>query len=499
MGRTPRQPAGRVAAIGDLTGADAASAVDVSGCLVLPGFIDAHVHGDAAVLQPAAQLAALRQGVTTFVIGQDGLSYAPASARTRRYVDDYFAAINGAHPALPSTGPVSVADLLATYDRTTAINTAYLLPQGTIRYEVMGGADRAPTGAEAAAMLALVETGLDEGAVGLSTGLEYVPSGYADAPELAQLAGPLAVRALPFVAHLRGYEDRAPAAMAELRDVARRSGVALHASHYHGPADLLAPLVDGLLDDGIDVTFDSYPYLRGATTVAMPALPRWLAGDVDTVVAALGEPAVLRRLATEWYPAKTDLWPRLRLSHVPAAGWQWAEGLTVTEAAARAGRAPGEFCTDLLRATRLGAGCLLEQPPANDESAVRALLRHRAHLAGSDGIYLGSHPHPRGWGAFARFLGRHVRELGDWSWGEAAVHLSAAAARRFRLADRGILAEGAAADVVVLDPDEVTDIATYEQPRALAAGVRQVYVDGVLVLADGALTGATPGRPVRPS
>lgn len=126
------------------------------------------------------------------------------------------------------------------------------------------------------------------------------------------------------------------------------------------------------------------------------------------------------------------------------------------------------------------------------------LLRHPAQVGGSDGIYVGRHPHPRGWGAFARLLGRHVRELGDWTWAEAAVHLAGRTAARFQLADRGRLVRGLAADVVVVDPELVSDRSTYDDPRRLAVGVRHVFVNGVSVLADGELTGALPGRALRP-
>ena len=153
---------GRIVEVGRLTGARAAIEIDATGRYVTPGFIDAHVHADAAVLDPAMQEAALRQGVTTVVLGQDGLSFAPAGPATLDFVTRYFAAVNGAHPGL-APGRVSVAELLATYDRTTALNTAYLVPHGTVRHSVLGGARRAPTADELAAMLRLVEQGPGRG------------------------------------------------------------------------------------------------------------------------------------------------------------------------------------------------------------------------------------------------------------------------------------------------------------------------------------------------
>ncbi|GAA2866539.1 amidohydrolase family protein [Streptosporangium fragile] len=477
----------RIAAVGRLDGADAATLVDATGRHVMPGLIDCHAHGDALVFDKEVQLAALRQGVTTFVLGQDGLSYAPTTTpEAFAYATRYFAAVNGVHPS--ADGPLGVAELLAGYDRATALNTAYLLPHGTIRYDVMGAAERSASADELAAMLARVERGLSEGAVGLSTGLEYAPGRYADAAEIAALCAPLG--RLPYVTHMRGYGARAEAGMVEVADIARRSGAAVHVSHYHGPASTLLPLVDGARAEGLDVTFDTYPYLRGSTILAMVALPPWVpAADTDRA---------LELLRTERIDWDDTLWPRITFSHVPGA--EWAEGLTLPEAAARAGMEPGEFCRRVLIDTRLEAGCVAARPdegPEGEES-VRAILRHPAHTGGSDGIYVGGHPHPRGYGAFARMLGHHVRETGDLTLEQAAVHLASHPARRFGLDGRGLVRPGQVADLVVLDAGTVTDLATYAAPRTPATGIDDVLVSGVPVLAAGLLTGATPGRALRP-
>lgn len=499
--------AGRITAVGPLRDAEAATVIDATGRYLLPGFIDTHVHGDAAVFDSATQLAALRQGVTTFVLGQDGLSFAPAGPATLDYVTRYFAAVNGTHPALGG-GPVSVAELLATYDRHVPLNTAYLIPQGTIRYEVIGPARRSPSDAELAAMTALVESGLADGAVGLSSGLEYVPGRYADTAELAALCAPLADAGLPYVTHMRGYEASAAPAVAEVVAIARRSGAAAHVSHYHGPAGPLTRLVDDARAGGVDLTFDSYPYTRGSSILAMLTLPDWLPlADFAATVDALADPATAGRLDREWAAVHPDLWPRITLSHVPADSLRWAEGMALPDAARQAGREPAAFCRDVLVATRLEAGCVFGFPPgapggdsADPEQSMRALLRHPAQMGGSDGIYRGGHPHPRGWGAFARLLGRHVRDLGDWTWEQAAQHLAGHPARRFRLLDRGLIRSGQAADIVVVDPDTITDRATYENPREPAVGIDHVFVNGIRVLAGGALTpgGRDAGRVLRP-
>ncbi len=471
----------------------AATVVDATGRYVLPGLVDCHAHGDAVVFDPEIQLAALRQGVTTFVLGQDGLSFAPTTTRAGfEYASRYFAAVNGAHPRVD--GPVTVSELLDGYDRATALNTAYLLPHGTIRFDVIGPAERPADPAELRTMRERVERGLSEGAAGLSSGLEYAPGRYADAAELAYLCEPLG--GLPYVTHMRGYGATAATGMAEAAEIGLRSGAPVHVSHYHGPASTLLPLLDDARRRDVDLTFDTYPYLRSSTILAMVVLPSWVpAADPERAVAALrAEP---ERLARDW-AGFAGLWGRITLSHAP--GFEWAEGMTLPDAAERHGTDPAGFCRTLLIETRLEAGCVAARPDEGPEgeASVRAILRDPGHTGGSDGIYVGGHPHPRGFGAFARYLGRHVRELGDLTWEQAAVHLASHPARRFRLPERGLVRPGQVADVIVVDPLRVADTATYENPRSVGVGIDDVLVSGVPVLAGGRLTGATPGRALRP-
>ena len=321
---------------------------------------------------------------------------------------------------------------------------ACLAPAGTIRAEVLGFSG-APAGArQLTAMRNLVEHALEDGAAGLSTGLEYQPGRFADAAELAALCAPVAEAGAVYVSHLRGYEADAWRGMRELTQIVRRAGVAGHVSHYHGPAGMLTGLLDEAGADGLDVTFDSYPYLRGSTILGMLALP----GEVQ----AGGPEATLRRLARAGDPAAAG--PGLVPRHQRRAGPDHAvlrrRGRVVLgrgSAADRGGR-HGRLCRGAglraARGQRARAGCVFAQPPTNTEADLRALLRHEAHLAGSDGILLGRWPHPRGWGTFARLLGRHTRELGDWTWGQAALRLAGHPARRFGLAGRGLLRPGSA-------------------------------------------------------
>ncbi|PJI94194.1 N-acyl-D-amino-acid deacylase family protein [Luteimicrobium subarcticum] len=478
------EQAGTLAAPG---GAD--DVLEGDGRLLLPGFVDAHVHGEAAVFDPDVQRAMLRQGVTTIVVGQDGIGFAPTPHDDAfAYSTEYFRAINGEHPTFRGG---SVAALRATWAG-LPVTVETLVPHGTLRHAVLGTADRPASPDETARMVALLETALDDGAVGLSTGLEYVPAAYATEDELVALARVCASRHVPHVSHMRGYEERAPRAFGELVRIARASGVATHVSHFHGPADVLTGLVDGAAAEGVDVTFDSYPYLRGSSILSMVALPTWLPiADPDRTVALLRDAAVRERLRTEHFPSLADLWGRVTMANVPG-DLRWTEGMALVDVAARLGLAPQDTAVELLVATRLQAGCVFAQPPTNSPESVRTLANHRAHLAGSDAIYAGGRPHPRGWGAFARFAAEHVVAAGDWTWADAVDHLSARAARRFSLAGRGTVSVGARADLVLVDPSRVRDRATYEAPRTLADGIDDVLVRGRAVLRDGELVAPVP-------
>lgn len=474
--------------------------IDAAGRYLLPGFIDTHSHADGVVFSSEVQLALLRQGVTSVIAGQDGVSYAPGDGR---YATEYFGAINGPHPTYRGGG---VGELLSTYDGTTPVNVGYLVPAGVVRHEVLGGSPDSPDAAQLAAMADLVRTGLDEGALGLSTGLDYVPNIFADVSELTALCRPVARVGGLYVTHMRGgYETNSPLGIAEVTQIALNTGVSVHVSHYHGPAQLLIELVDGMAARGVDMTFDNYPYRRGCSLLAMPVLPAdVLVGANGDVAARLRDPALRRHLLDDWFPsmrANPDVGPdwsdNLTFAHVPAAEYDWAHGLTVRAAADRAGADPESFALDVLAATALEVSVVMKVRDQRPYDDLARLLAHPRQTVGSDGIYIGKNPHPRGWGTFAKLLRVFTRERGDLGWPEAAVHLSARPARRYGLVDRGLLRPGYVADLVLVDPERVADRSDYDHPRSNAVGIDDVFVAGQQVLTDGRLTGAAPGRGLR--
>lgn len=490
----------RIAAVGDLAASDARDHLDAAGAIVFPGFIDAHSHADASLPRPDVQAAYLHQGVTTVIGGQDGVSFAPSDAFAAGYADRYFRAVNGPAPAR-YRGGVTVAELLAAHDRRGAINAAYLVPAATVRAQVVGLSPGRPAAGQLGRMVRIVEDALGDGAVGLSTGLDYVPGQFADASELAALCAPVAAAGGVYVSHLRGYRrDRIADAIGEAARIAAWSGAAGHVSHLHGPAGVVEAALEAVSrDPGVTLTYDSYPYLRGNTILAMLVLPARLQADgIGTTLARLNDPGVRDKLRHMWLPALGTRLHSATLSFLGHPDFQWAEGMTLLQAAGVWGRGDvADFIAAALTACDLAVGCVIDNGPDRTEEDVRQLLRRPGHMASSDAIFLGRHPHPRGWGAFARMLGRHVRDLHDWTWGEAAYHLSGHAARRFGLAGRGIVAPGQIADLAVIDPAQVADLATYDLPARTAQGVRHVVVSGEVALRDGAVRGISAGRALR--
>jgi N-acyl-D-amino-acid deacylase len=486
----------RIAAVGPLGNAEARQRLDVAGKVVAPGFIDAHVHGDLMLLADPLHEAAIRQGVTTYVLGQDGVAMAPASPATLDHMRRYTAGFSG-NPDLPLRWS-SMAEYLALFDRRSAVNVACLVPNGNVRMEAMGLATRPPTADELRHMGRLVREAMEQGAVGLSSGLDYIPSRYAGTDELAALCREIAPYGGVYVTHMRRYDPQGVLeSLDEVFRIGREAGCPVHVSHFNSRADLVLPRIDAARAGGTDVTYDLYCYLAGSSILAMVALPPWVQeGGVEATLARLRDPAVRERLRSEHFTTPRGPLGPVRLSYVAAPDFRQLEGRALEDAAGETGQSIGDFVCDLLLASGLAVGCVAPHRERGEED-VRALTRHPAMMAGSDGIFTGSCPHPRGCGCFARYLGHHVREAQTWTLEEAVAHLAGHAARRFGLKDRGLLREGMAADIVVFDPDTIADRATYEHGRLLAVGVEDVFVNGELVLHRGERTAALPGRGLR--
>ncbi|MEU7063541.1 D-aminoacylase [Streptomyces sp. NPDC046161] len=489
---------GRIEAIGRIR-AGGRRTLDADGLVLAPGFVDMHAHSDLALLRDPDHSAKAAQGVTLEVLGQDGLSYAPADDRTLAGVRAAIAGWNGPGDDIDFDWR-TVGGYLDRLDSTgIAVNAAYLVPQGTVRAYAVGWDDRPATPAELDRMRTLVAEGLAEGAVGMSSGLTYTPGMYADGAELGELCRVVARYGGYHCPHHRSYGRGALAAYAEMIALARGTGCALHLAHAtmnfaenRGRAGELLALLDRASAEGVDLTLDSYPYTPGCTTLAA-LLPSWAgAGGPEAVLARLRDDCEAARIRHALEVTGSDG------CHGVPVDWSAVEVSGVVDPAF--GAYVGTRLRDWEQARRLLLGDRLRPTVlqhVGHEENVRAIMRHPAHTGGSDGILQGAKPHPRAYGTFAHYLGRYVRELGVLSLEECVAHLAGRPAARLRLPDRGLVRAGYRADLVLFDADTVAAGSTYENPRVLPTGIPHVLIDGRFVMRDGRRTDVLAGRAIR--
>ncbi|MFD7086227.1 amidohydrolase family protein [Streptomyces sp. NPDC059896] len=494
-----------------------ARVLDAAGLVLSPGFIDMHAHSDLALLRDPDHSAKAAQGVTLEVLGQDGLSYAPVDDTTLAQVRRAITGWNGDGSDIDFDWR-TVGGYLDRLDRAfegqgfdgggIAVNAAYLIPQGTVRMYAVGWDDRPATDAELARMKRLVAESMEQGAVGMSSGLTYTPGMYANDSELAELCRVVARYDGYYCPHHRSYGAGALQAYEEMVTLTRDAGCALHLAHAtmnfgvnKGRAPELLTLLDEALDAGADISLDTYPYTPGCTTlVAM--LPSWASeGGPDAILERLRDEAIAERIRHHMEVVGADgchgvpiEWDTIEISGVSVPGLADHVGRTVAESAARAGEAPWTTARRLLIEDRLGSTILQH---VGHEENVRQIMRHRVHTGGSDGILQGAKPHPRAYGTFPQYLGRYARELGVLSLEECVAHLTGRPAARLRLPDRGLVREGYRADLVLFDPDTVAAGSTFEEPRTLPVGIPHVLIDGRFVIEDGRRTNVLAGRAVR--
>lgn len=445
----------RIVAVGDLGSAGATREIDCGGRVLAPGFIDVHTHDDRALMLDGAMDPKLSQGVTTVVVGNCGLSLAPVTldrappppldllggAADFRYPS--FGAFTG---ALEAAGP--------------AANAAPMVGHTTLRVATMAQFDRPARDDEIAAMQALVRECLEAGAVGLSTGLFYPPAHEAPMEEVVALLEALAGTGAVYATHMRDESDGVAESLEETFETARRAGVPVVVSHHKcsgrhnfGRSRETLALFDRALADQ-DIGLDAYPYAASSTVLLDDYMEQ-----AERVMIAWSEPhpeasgRYLEDIAADWGCSRREALARLK---------------------------PGGAIYFIL-----------------DEADVRRILAYPHTMIGSDGLPHDRHPHPRLWGTFPRVLGHYARDVGLFGLEEAVHKMTGKTAARFGLNDRGVIRQGAFADLVLFDPDTVADRATFEDPARPAAGIDMVLVNGQPVLEDGRLTGARAGRVLR--
>jgi N-acyl-D-amino-acid deacylase len=491
---------GRIAAIGELgTGSDART-IDARGRVIGPGFIDIHSHSDESVLINSALESAVHQGVTCVVAGNCGGASAPVMGLAAEELDRELKRYD-----LERTW-TSFGEYGTTVDRSgSAINFCSFVGHGTLRMCVMGGDDRAPTAGELAAMKALLAKSLDDGAVGLSTGLIYPPSAYGTTDEISALATVVRERDGLYASHIRNEGDELFAAIEENLEIGRRSGVRVQLSHHKasqkrnwGKVKESTAMIERAQQAGVDVIADQYPYTASSTGLAV-TIPKWAhAGGSMALCERIRDPAVRQRIRGEYTETERN-WAHIVIARA-AKHPEWS-GKSVAELAEAARRDPLEWTCDAL-IEHDGAIDIIHH--SMDEADVRYVMAKPWICAGSDsranapyGPLSFGKPHPRSYGTFPRILGHYARELGVITLEDAVRKMTSLTASRLKLSDRGVVREGAWADLVVFDPETIIDKATYDDPHRYPAGIDHVIVNGVVVTHGDETLSERPGRFLR--
>jgi dihydroorotase/N-acyl-D-amino-acid deacylase len=494
-----------IAAVGDLAGYAAARRIDASGMVVAPGFIDSHCHSELSLVADPTAESKLRQGVTTEILGNCGWSAFPFDEGSGAALKDLSRPIFG-HPEVEW----SWSDLAGYFDclekQGTAVNVATLVGHGNVRAAVLGLEDREPTTREREAMMSEVQKAMDQGALGISSGLGYPPGVYASTTELKELVTVSSRAGGLYATHLRDQVDGLVDSVREALEIGRQSHAHVLISHHKsvgsrnfGKVQDSLSLLDIAREEGVETSSDIYPYVAGSSSMVMLFSPWVWTGGPEATLARLRDPAARARMAQDF---ETGLpgwenrvaavgWKNVIVAHVGSEKNRSLKGLTVEAAAAKLGKTALDFVCDLLVEESLDVGDLTVNSCEED---LRAVLTHPLTVVGSDGLDVGDLPHPRQYGTFPRVLARYVREEAVLTL-ESAVHkMTGQTAAIFGLTGLGRLLKGYHADLVVFDPGTVSDTATYEDPRRFPVGIDHVMVGGILSVADGRLTGDLGGQ-----
>jgi N-acyl-D-amino-acid deacylase len=477
--------------------------IDLAGHALAPGFIDIHTHVDRPLLDvPEAEHRVL-QGITLEVGGQCGSSPGPSGEEAARRARNRYREAYGVDVDLRE-----LAGFFQALERIpTSVNAASMVGHGTIRGLVVGDENRPATPDELARMKELVARALDQGAVGLSSGLEYTPSGFASKEELVALAEVLGGSGYPYASHMRNEDDGVLAAVEEALHVGRVAGVPVQISHLKAQGERnwwKAPVILDLLEEAretaVDVHFDRYPYVAYSTGLSN-LFPSWArAGGTEAFLARLDDPQELPVLEAycRGKIAQLGSWNSVQISSTRTPENAWIRGKRLGDAARELGEDPFTLTLRLLfeeggRVGMIGFGM--------SEENTAQMLSHPLGMICSDGsVYAPSaqgSPHPRSYGTFPRVLGHYVREQKVMPL-ETAIHkMTGMPARKIQLRDRGVIRPGAYADLVAFDPATVRDEATFTDPRRYPTGIDTVVVNGVVTVRGGEMTGELGGRPIR--
>ncbi len=504
----------RIAALGQLQNLKARATINAENLTLIPGIIDPHSHADLILpLAPQRQAELLRcklaQGITTTIIGNCGLGCAPlgnpAAETILRAVNAWMTpeAINWKWRTVGE-----YLDQLA--NNGLSLNIATLVPHGPIRISAMGLAKGKPSRSQLKTMQAMTEQAMNDGALGLSTGLIYPPGMYSDFAELQALAEVVKSYDGIYTSHIRGSSETLLPAVKELLNIGRTTGVRVHHSHneavgraHWAKADRVLAMEEDAVKSGLRVSFDMFPY-TAAATMMIALYPPWsLEGGVDVLLERLQDAKTRARIqhdiaqrksscAPNGWPhnlVRATSWDAIRIGYVASRKNKRYENRSLRELAKLTGKEPFDAISDLLIEERGQVSMLIFEVSGEQES--RELLskyaKHPLSAFCTDAEDYGRGlPHPAAYGAFAKIFARFVREDKTLTLAAAVRKMTSYPAQIFGLQDRGVIRPGAFADLVLLDPKQIKDRATYAQPRRFATGIKCVIVNGSIALADGA-------------
>ncbi len=502
---------GKIAAVGGLAGAPAARTIDASGLVLAPGFIDLLGQSEYNVLVDPRAASKITQGITTEVTGE-GESIAPLDEKLIAENEDTYKKY-GVHPDWRT-----LDGYFATLERRgTAINLGTFVGSGGLRAIVIGRENRPATPAELARMEALVDQAMREGALGVSSSLQYIPNIYSSTAELIALARVAARYGGAYFTHQRSESGKLDSSLDEVFTIAREAKIRTQIWHLKtaykpnfGRMPEILKKIEDARAQGIDVAANVYPWNRASNGLDA-CLPPWVReGGRDSLLKRLADPATRERVKADMAKETTD-WENQYLGSGGPEGIMVAEvldpklkpyeGRTIASIAAQQKKDPRDTLIDIVIADRANAGCIIA---IMDEKDVEAALASPLVSFGTDspakaidGPFSHETSHPRGWGSTARILGHYVREEKLETLEEAVRKMTSFAAEAAGLSDRGLVKPGFAADLVVFDPETVRSNATFETPNRYSEGFRYVAVNGVLVVDEGKLTGKTPGQALR--
>lgn len=501
----------RIARIAPAIEAEADRIIDASGLRVSPGFIDTHSHDDGFVLARPACDPKILQGVTTEVIGNCGSTLAPLPSDPKTYLAKVAMIMGGGIMPEELYRVRTFADYLDILDKTElGVNVAPLVGHTAIRIAAMSWENRPPTADELTEMRRLTAESMEAGAIGFSSGLIYVPAIFARTEELTALAEVVGRYHGLYATHMRSEGDQQMAAIEEALAVGRGGGVPVHVSHHKiagkvnwGMSQKTLTRFETARAEGLEVTCDQYPYRAGSTHLSACLPPDFASGGPDVWAPKLADPAVRQRVG---YDIDNGIgFPGDNL--MKGAGFENVfisftkqfpayEGRSIAEIAATEGRLGYDVFFDLVAAEKTNVGMIVFMM---DEADIVRIMTHPLTMIGSDGIPSvdGAKIHPRMTGTFPRILGRFVREKKALSLPEAIRKMTCFPANTFRLKGRGLVKEGFYADLVLFDPETVTDMSDYKNPERTPVGIPYVVVNGRVSVDKGKVIGAGAGRVLR--